>query len=229
MAIASTFESLGFAVVAGVLDRATRAALGDEFDDRVSSNPSGSDRVVLVSWPTLRDTLALPVVRKVLEDLALPDARPVRALCFDKNKQHNWLVAWHQDRMIAVRERHDLPGFGPWSRKAGQWHVQPPLAILQRMVTLRFHLDSANADNGALELVEQSHRLGVVPQAEVGERANRGLAVMPSVQAGDVLAMHPLVFHRSARSSSDRGRRRVIQVEFSADDLPEPLAWQNFG
>ena len=52
-----------------------------------------------------------------------PAARPVRAILFDKNPAMNWSLGWHQDRTICVRERHDVAGFGPWTRKAGMTHV----------------------------------------------------------------------------------------------------------
>ena len=37
--------------------------------------------------------------------------KPVRATLFDKNKDANWSLGWHQDRTIAVRERLETPGF----------------------------------------------------------------------------------------------------------------------
>src|SRR5262249_25419055 len=45
--------------------------------------------------------------------------QPLRATMFNKTAENNWSVGWHQDRTIAVRVRHDIPGFGPWSVKAG--------------------------------------------------------------------------------------------------------------
>jgi len=42
---------------------------------------------------------------------------------------------------IAVRERREAEGFGPWSEKEGVPHVQPPAEILEKMVAIRVHLD----------------------------------------------------------------------------------------
>jgi hypothetical protein len=36
------------------------------------------------------------------------EARPVRAILFDKSPAANWALGWHQDRTIAVRERRDV-------------------------------------------------------------------------------------------------------------------------
>src|SRR5690349_3464988 len=69
---------------------------------------------------------------------------PVRAIWFNKSAAANWLVAWHQDLAIAVRERVDVPGFEAWSVKEGVPHVQPPAEVLQRMLTVRIHLDDAD-------------------------------------------------------------------------------------
>ena len=49
------------------------------------------------------------------------DARPVRVVLFDKSEEANWSTGWHQDRTIAVRERREAEGYGPWSVKGGVW------------------------------------------------------------------------------------------------------------
>jgi hypothetical protein len=41
--------------------------------------------------------------------------RPVRSIYFDKTPETNWMVAWHQDLTLSVRDRIDVAGFGPWS------------------------------------------------------------------------------------------------------------------
>ncbi len=66
--------------------------------------------------------------------------QPVRAILFDKTPASNWSLAWHQDRTIAVTERIEVDGFGPWTVKSGLLHVAPPFDLLAGMVTLRFTL-----------------------------------------------------------------------------------------
>jgi hypothetical protein len=68
----------------------------------------------------------------------------VRAIYFDKSSDANWLVPWHQDLTLALRERLESPGFGPWSVKDGIPHVQPPVELLERMLTVRIHFDDAD-------------------------------------------------------------------------------------
>jgi hypothetical protein len=69
------------------------------------------------------------------------DAFPVRGTLFDKTPNANWLVPWHQDLTICVKQRIDVAGYGPWTIKAGVRHVQPPMAVLDAMLAVRIHLD----------------------------------------------------------------------------------------
>ena len=34
-----------------------------------------------------------------------PNARPVRVIAFNKTEGNNWTLPWHQDRVVALRER----------------------------------------------------------------------------------------------------------------------------
>lgn len=91
----------------------------------------------------------------------------VRAILFDKSAATNWALGWHQDRTICVRQRIAVPGFGPWTVKAGLLHVAPPFALLERMVTLRIHLDPVDADNAPLLIAPGSHAMGRIAEADV--------------------------------------------------------------
>lgn len=143
------------------------------------------------------------------------DARPVRAILFDKTAGRNWALGWHQDRTIVVRERIDAPGFGPWTVKSGLIQVEPPFEILKRMVTVRVHLDQADASNAPLRIVPGSHRLGRLPECEV----QRVAAI-----SGERLYATSIV-HASHPADPPR-RRRVLQIDYSADVAPYPLAWR---
>ena len=65
-----------------------------------------------------------------------------------------------------VNERMDTDGYGPWTVKSGLIQVEPPLEILERMVTLRVHLDAVDERNAPLRIVPGSHRLGRLPPGE---------------------------------------------------------------
>src|SRR5205085_916534 len=108
----------------------------------------------------VRQYSASAPVRWLVEEILGPFAFPVRGLSFDKPAGHNWKVPWHQDLSISVRERREVPGFGPWSLKAGVPHVQPPIGILERMLAVRLHLDACGETDGPLQVLPGSHAHG---------------------------------------------------------------------
>src|SRR4051794_27100022 len=52
-------------------------------------------------------------------DILGPTARPFNATLFDKSPAANWLVVWHQDTALPLREKRESAGWGPWSIKQG--------------------------------------------------------------------------------------------------------------
>ena len=153
-----------------------------------------------------------------------PQARPVRAILFDKNENKNWALGWHQDRTIAVQARVELPGFGPWTIKAGIPHVEPPFELIERMITLRTHLDSVEMSNAPLLISPGTHALGKIREAAIdGVVAAHGVQACLA-EAGDIWVYRTPILHASERSTS-QARRRVLQIDFSAEQLPAPLVW----
>lgn len=171
---------------------------------------------------------ALASVTKLVAESALPGARLVRIVWFTKDETANWGVPWHQDRIIAVSERHDLPGFRNWSRKAGLWHCEPPIELLQQMRFVRLHLDDCNADNGAMRIASGSHVEGMVPDAEAADVASRYPQEVCSAARGDVQILPMLTLHCS-EPASVRTPRRAIRLDYAAFELPHPLTWTVHG
>lgn len=150
--------------------------------------------------------------------------RPVRGIYFDKTAATNWLVTWHQDLTIAVRDKIEVPGFGPWSNKDGVPHVQPPVSLLEQMLTVRLHLDDCDESNGALHFIADSHKSGRLSASDIQQMRTQQLDTVCSVAAGDALLMRPLLLHSSGRSRT-AGHRRVIHIEYASFDLPNGLQW----
>jgi ectoine hydroxylase-related dioxygenase (phytanoyl-CoA dioxygenase family) len=88
-------------------------------------------------------------------------ALPFRATLFDKSPSSNWLVIWHQDAALPIRERSDAPGWGPWSVKEGVVCAHAPASVLEQILAIRVHLDDSNQENGPLRVLPQTHTLGV--------------------------------------------------------------------
>lgn len=216
-----TFAAHGAVHRPAVLDRAQAAALADQLEDALIGRPGkrlpGGDRDGLLE--------ASGPVGAVAAALIGPNARPVRAVLFDKTPEANWIVAWHQDRTIVVRERIEVDGFGPWSTKDGLLHVAPPIGVLEGMATLRLHLDDCDDDNAPLRIATGSHRRGYVRADEAATRVAEHRLFTCHAKAGDVWAYSTPILHASERSRSDR-RRRVLQVDYAATALPGGLEWR---
>jgi hypothetical protein len=151
--------------------------------------------------------------------------KPVRVLTFDKSRDANWSVPWHQDRRIAVRRRADVEGFGPWSTKGGVVHVEPPVSVLAAMLTLRLFVDDCAEDNGPLEVAVGSHLGGRVAAGDVANLVCQSEIFVGTGRSGDVLVLKTLAVHRSRRARSP-SRRRVLHIDYAGVDLPAPLEWQ---
>jgi ectoine hydroxylase-related dioxygenase (phytanoyl-CoA dioxygenase family) len=228
---AQQLSELGYTTLTGVfsLEEVTGLVQTIEAAETSSVNFRRSTDVfairnLLGEIPQLREQLLTPKLQAVLAAL-FPEARPhlTKAIYFDKPAGSNWLVAWHQDVMISVDRRQELPGYGPWTSKGGDVTVLPPREILESIITLRLHLDDCDATNGALRVVPGSHRHGVIPNDQ--HPVYTPAAVTCEVPVGGLLLMQPLTLHASNRSTSTRPRR-VIHLEFSAAELLSGLQWR---
>ncbi len=174
--------------------------------------------------PGLEELLQPGPFRRLVDAVLGRPAFAVRALLFDKTPQANWSLHWHQDVFVAVRERHDVPGFRGWSVKHGVPHVLPPAPVLSRMLAARLHLDPCGSENGPLRVIPGSHRAGVLEPEEIGRRRESSPAVECATGPGGLLLLRPLLLHSSPRAASP-DHRRVIHLEFAAEELPPPLQW----
>ena len=227
----SQLTAAGYAVVPALYTPAEVAVLLGCIERAPAASPNfrrSQDvfaiRNLLGEVPALGPLLATPALRSGLGELFPAGCHLTKAIYFDKPAGSNWLVAWHQDLMINVASRvANAPGYGPWTAKAGWVAVQPPVAVLENTVTIRLHLDDCDATNGALKVVPGSHRQGVVPAEAIVNQTPRAVAC--PVPAGGAMLMKPLLLHASNRSTGARPRR-VIHLEFSAQELPAGLAWR---
>ncbi|QDT67111.1 Phytanoyl-CoA dioxygenase (PhyH) [Planctomycetes bacterium MalM25] len=163
-------------------------------------------------------------IRGLVEPVLGEDSFAVRATFFDKVPDANWKLRWHQDSVIAVRERVETPGFTAWADKAGVQQVRPPAEILQRMLAIRVHLDDCGADNGPLRVLAGSHRQAW-PREELDRCKEQFEERTCLVGRGGVVAMRPLLLHASG-PAIEPAHRRVVHLEFAAGELPGELDWR---
>ncbi len=162
---------------------------------------------------------------ELLRDVLGPEFGLVRVLFFDKPPERTWALPWHKDLTIAVKPHSgESTVFSKPTLKAGVPHVEASREVLEAMLTLRIHLDDMTEENGPLLVVPGSHRLGKVPVASY-ETARTILG-----SRGDVLAMRPLLAHRSISSHEGTTlHRRILHLEFSGlPRLPDGFEWHDF-
>jgi len=229
-AYAAEFRERGFAVFPHVLNDEVvdrlRTAIGDlPSSDAVrrKQNVYGV-RNLLELAPAVRDVALDETVRQFVTPILGDGAFATRAVFFDKVAGANWALGWHQDSVIAVAERRDVPGFTAWGQKAGVWQVQPPAEVLANMVAVRVHLDDCGPDNGPLRVLPGSHRHGWV-EDDLDAWKRRVPEVACLTQAGGVVVMCPLLLHASSKATSP-SHRRVVHIEFANSELPAGLEWR---
>jgi hypothetical protein len=210
----------GFAIVPKVLTSAEQSRLIETLGP-----VDGAGRRGLLAQPLVAELARSERLLEIVRPHLPIDPLPIRAIYFDKSPDANWLVPWHQDLTIAVQTRADVPGFGPWSEKNGNPHVQPPAELLEQMLSVRLHLDAADESNGALRVIPRSHRFGRLSVERIPAIRRQLPEVVCTSSAGDALLMRPLLLHASSRSTSAR-HRRILHIEYAGFPLPRELAWQ---
>jgi ectoine hydroxylase-related dioxygenase (phytanoyl-CoA dioxygenase family) len=224
---AAQFDEFGFCIFADAAPLGVIESLISEVAKLSSScpaEPTPGVRNIAARVPAIAELAASAELQEVLASFGASGAFLVRSIFFDKQPGANWKVPWHQDLTIAVRRRQEVPGYGPWSEKGGTPHVQPPAAVLERMITLRVHLDDCSAANGALKVIPGSHRHGALSPAAIQQSCREQAETICEVARGGILAMRPLLLHASSPAAQPR-HRRVIHLEFATSGLDGGLEW----
>ena len=191
---------------------------------RESSGAVYAARNVLSLVPEFQTAWKTPqLVRFIIASLGA-NAGLVRGLYFDKPPTQSWALPWHKDLLIAVEPFDSADGYSMPRPRAGVLHSEPPLSVLESMLTLRIHLDDVTPENGPLQVATGSHTSG----KELGMEQSRVDTIL--ARAGDVLAMTPLLAHCSGRSHDGcESHRRILHLEFSSlPALPGGIRWYTF-
>jgi ectoine hydroxylase-related dioxygenase (phytanoyl-CoA dioxygenase family) len=202
----------GYRIVANVLDASETADLRRSLEQSALERSRAGARH-LMHHPSVSVLARDPRLLAIATAFVGPDAVPYRATLFDKSPSRNWLVPWHQDTALPLEQQRDVPGWGPWSVKAGVTYAHAPADVLARVVALRLHFDESGPDNGPLRVVPGTHTLGVLTDETVSDLVERSRPCDCLIGAGGVIAMRPLIVHASSKSISDRPRR-VLHLEY---------------
>jgi len=220
-------DTVGYSVIHPGLESRAVDRLVDALsplDPVLRTSGRGGLRNVLRLAPGALRVMHYPAVTEIVHSALGAGAFMVKGILFDKHPGANWNVPWHQDLTVAVRARTQAAGYGPWSVKAGVLHVQPPVQVLERMLTLRLHLDDCDDRNGPLRVLPGSHRHGEIAGHSLRAARERYPEVTCPASRGGILAMRPLLMHASSRAATAT-RRRVLHLEFAARELAERVAW----
>lgn len=142
----------------------------------------------------MRNALQVEAVRKLALDPSLlklarsalgQQALPFCGTLFDKSPASNWLVVWHQDTALPLRERRDAIGWGPWSVKEGVICAHAPAKALEQVLAIRIHLDESTTQNGPLRVLPGTHKSGVLSDDTIHDLSFRVPEVVCQVPAAE--------------------------------------------
>ena len=215
-------DVFGAGETGSLADRLCVALETDEASVLRSRGQTYGSRDLIRVFPEVCDIPRCPALKEFIGGVLGPRAGLVRVLYFDKPPERSWSLTWHKDLTIAVKNN-DQPSshFRCPTLKAGIPHVEAPESLLANMLTLRLHLDPMTSENGPLSVMPGSHSL-------VSDAV--GNAVEIHAEAGDVLAMRPLLTHSSSQSKAGTTlHRRVIHLEFApCAELLDGYEWHTF-
>jgi ectoine hydroxylase-related dioxygenase (phytanoyl-CoA dioxygenase family) len=203
----------GFEIFPAILERHEVADIAASLEQTAVERSRAGTRH-LMRHPAVQQVARDPRLVAVALRFLGASAIPFRATLFDKAPDHNWLVAWHQDTALPLRERRDASGWGPWSIKAGITYAHAPAPALSRVIALRVHVDDSGQGNGPLRVLPGTHLQGVMTDADVARCARDVDAVTCVSPGGGVVAMRPLLVHASSKAQTDQ-RRRVLHIEYA--------------
>jgi phytanoyl-CoA hydroxylase len=121
-------------------------------------------------------------------------------------------------------------GAWEWHQDYGYWYKNEFL-LPDQMMSVMIAITDANKENGCLQVIEKSHKLGRVEHGFSGEQVGASqryvdlsLQTMPlvhvEIKAGDALFFHSNILHRSEANLSDNARWSLISVYNRSGNVP---------
>jgi hypothetical protein len=218
------FLESGFELIDNFISQHWLKAIVDEIEQPANLNINSGVRHINKKSPTIADYLNSAEFQAKSKSFLPEGALLVRAILFNKSPKSNWYVAWHQDKTISVSKQFEAEGWRAWSVKEGTLHVQPPLEVLEEMVTIRIHLDPTPKENACLKVIPESHKLGLLSAEQISCVVEAKEVHYCEANQGAALIMRPHLLHSSSKSTIT-SNRRVLHVEFSNWQLPSGVCW----
>jgi ectoine hydroxylase-related dioxygenase (phytanoyl-CoA dioxygenase family) len=177
------------------------------------NTPFHSVKFLFSTIPEIKNVV-LPNIIAILNKIG-PNYRCISSTYYDKPPGSKWELGFHQDVHIHLKYKLDDIRFRSWIQRDKYYQVQPPIEVLENIVAIRIHLDDCKIENGALRIIPESHKMGLINMADYKIEN----IVDIEMKEGDILKISPLLLHASGDNSTGE-RRRVIHLEFSNINLP---------
>lgn len=195
------------------------AATRDELREALFSEGKAGTRCLL-DHPLVRE-VAITLRRELILSGHLEEsAIAIQAIAFDKTAETNWKVAWHQDLMFPFAKAVTTTAYDLPRLKDGVDYARPPVAILERLLAVRLHLDDCDDSNGPLRVIPGSHDHGIIPTEDIPSHLIRQSPVTCLANEGDALLVRPLLLHASSQATVPK-HRRVLHLVY---DCGGPMA-----
>lgn len=121
-------------------------------------------------------------------------------------------------------------GAWEWHQDYGYWYKNEFL-FPDEMISIMIAITDANKQNGCLQVIKGSHKMGRVEHGFAGEQVGASqhyvdLAlktmelIYVEIKAGDALFFHPNLLHRSEPNLSDKPRWSLISVYNRSSNIP---------
>jgi ectoine hydroxylase-related dioxygenase (phytanoyl-CoA dioxygenase family) len=121
-------------------------------------------------------------------------------------------------------------GAWEWHQDYGYWYKNEFL-FPDQMISVMIAITDASKENGCLQVIKGSHKMGRVEHGFAGEQVGASqhyvdLAlktlelIYVELKAGDALYFHPNILHRSAANLSDNSRWSLISVYNRSSNIP---------
>lgn len=121
-------------------------------------------------------------------------------------------------------------GAWEWHQDYGYWYKNEFL-LPDQMISVMIAITDAHKENGCLQVIKGSHKMGRVEHGFAGEQVGASqryvdLAlqtmelVYVELRAGDALFFHPNLLHRSEANLSDHARWSLISVYNRSSNIP---------
>ena len=120
-------------------------------------------------------------------------------------------------------------GAWEWHQDYGYWYKNQ-FMFPDQLVSVMVALTPANKNNGCIEVIKGSHKLGRVNHGFAGEQVGADMVMVDNalktmdlvyveIEAGDALFFHSNLLHRSAANESDKPRWSIISCYSSESNL----------